>query len=51
MAAVAAALMMSPSYLANIAFHRIKLDISIAAVGALALFLIGVFLLLRVLKD
>jgi hypothetical protein len=50
-AVVAAALMMSPSYIGYIAINRLKLSVSIGAVGALALFLVGAFLLLRLLKD
>lgn len=48
---LAAALIMSPSYLSLIAFHRLKLDISIVAVMALALFLVGTFLLVKVVKE
>jgi uncharacterized membrane protein YhiD involved in acid resistance len=48
---VAAALVMSPSYLSLIVLHRLKLDISVVAVMALALFLVGVFLLVKVVKE
>ena len=48
---VAAALIMSPSYVSIIVLHRLNLDISIVALMALAMFLVGVFLLLRVLRD
>ncbi|MGA8856582.1 MAG: hypothetical protein WB643_05380 [Candidatus Bathyarchaeia archaeon] len=48
---VAAALIMSPSYLSLILLHRLKLDISLVAVMALALFLVGVFLLVKIVKE
>ena len=48
---VAAALIMSPSYLSLVLLHRLKLDISIVAVMALALFLVGAFLLVKVVKE
>ncbi len=48
---VGAALIMSPSYLSRIISHRLSIDFSILAVMSLALFLVGVFLLLRVLRD
>lgn len=48
---VAAALVMSPSYLSLVLLHRLKLDISIVAVMALALFLVGAFLLVKVVKE
>lgn len=51
MLVVVAALIMSPSFLASVLLNRLRLDFSIVALGALALFLVGVFLLLRVLKD
>ncbi len=47
----AAALIMSPSYVSLILLHRLNLDISIVALMALAMFLVGVFLLVRVLRD
>ncbi len=46
-----AALIMSPSYVSLILLHRLNLDISIVALMALAMFLVGVFLLVRVLRD
>ena len=49
-AVLAAALIMSPSYFASITVHRFNVDITVAAVTALALFLVGVFLLFRLLK-
>lgn len=48
---VAAALIMTPSYVALVLLHRLNLDISIVALMALAMFLVGVFLLVRVLRD
>lgn len=48
---VAAALIMSPSYLSLILLHRLKLDISLVAVMALALFLVGVFFLVKIVKE
>ncbi len=51
LAVVAAVLIMSPSYLSRIVIHRLNVDMSILAVMSLALFLVGVFLLLRVLRD
>jgi len=50
-ALVAAALVMSPSYLADIMLKRLKLQIAAVAVIALALFLIGVYLVVRLAKD
>ena len=51
LAIVAAALIMSPSYLSRILLHRLNIDVSILAVMSLALFLVGVFLLVKVLRD
>ncbi len=51
LAVVAAVLIMSPSYLSRIVIHRLNIDVSILAVMSLALFLVGVFLLLKVLRD
>lgn len=48
---VAAALIMAPSYLARILSRRIPVDVSVLAVAGLGLFLIGVFLLVKVLRD
>jgi uncharacterized membrane protein len=48
---VAAALMLSPTFIARIAYYRLGADISIAAIMALALFLVGTFILLRVVKE
>lgn len=50
-ALVAAALIISPSYLASVMVSQLKIDISIVAVMSLAIFLVGVFLLVRLLKD
>ncbi len=51
LAVVAAVLIMSPSYLSRIVIHRVNIDVSILAVMSLALFLVGVFVLLKVLRD
>jgi len=48
---VAAALVMSPSFLASIELRRLGIGLPIVAISSLALFLIGVFLLVRTLKD
>jgi hypothetical protein len=48
---VAAALMFSPTFIARSAYHRLGADISILAVLALAIFLVGAFILLRVVKE
>jgi hypothetical protein len=50
-ALVSAAMIMSPSYLADILLNRLKIPIAAAAIFALAVFLIGIFLLIRLLKD
>jgi hypothetical protein len=51
MVLISAGMIVSPSYLADILIRRLKIGIGIAAVFALALFLVGVFLLIRTLKD
>jgi hypothetical protein len=48
---VAAALIMSPSYLSLVALNRFKVDVSIVAVMALVLFLVGAILLVKVVKE
>jgi hypothetical protein len=48
---IAAALIISPSYVSLVVLHRLKLDISVVAVMALALFLLGAFLLLKVVEK
>jgi hypothetical protein len=50
-AVVSAAMIMSPSYLADILLSRLKVPISVAAIFALAVFLVGIFLLIRLLRD
>jgi hypothetical protein len=50
-AIVAAALMVTPSYVAYVVLHRLKLDIGVTAVVSLVLFLIGVFLLVRLVAE
>jgi len=44
-------MIISPSYLADILMSRLKIQISVAAVFALAVFLGGIFLLVRLLKE
>jgi hypothetical protein len=51
LALLAAALIMSPSYLAAQMTSRLKLDISIVAIVSLAIFLVGLLVLVKVLKD
>jgi len=48
---VAAVLIFSPSFISRMILHRSNLDISVVAVVALVLFLVGVFLLLKVVKE
>ena len=48
---VSAAMIMAPSYLADIMVGRLKIQISFAAILALAMFAVGVLLLVRLLKD
>lgn len=50
-AILSAAMIMAPSYVAYIMTGRLKIEISIAAVFSIAIFLVGVFLLVRLLKD
>jgi hypothetical protein len=48
---VAVVLMFSPTFIAGRLYHRLGADISILAIMALALFLVGTFLLLRFIKE
>jgi len=48
---IAAALMFSPTFIARMVYHRLGADISIIALMALVIFLIGTFMLLKVVKD
>lgn len=48
---VAAVLIMSPGYLSRFISHRLSVDFSVLAVMSLGLFLVGIFLLLRVVRD
>jgi len=48
---VGAALVMVPSFVGRIASGRLRLPISIAALISLVLFVVGVFVLVKVLKD
>jgi hypothetical protein len=51
LAILAAGLIMGPSYLASVMSSRLKVEISILAIMSLAIFLVGVFLLVKLLKD
>ena len=51
LAIVGAALVMSPSYLARIELNQFNFQLPMIAVSSFALFVIGVFLLLKALKD
>jgi len=51
MVIIAAVLVVSPSFLASIELRRLSIGLPIVAISSLALFLIGVFLLVRILKD
>ena len=48
---LAAVLMFSPTFIAARLYHRLSADISILAIMALAIFLVGTFLLLRFVKE
>jgi len=48
---LAVVLMFSPTFIAARLYHRLGADISILAIMALALFLVGTFLLLRIVKE
>ena len=48
---LAVGLMFSPTFVARTVYHRLGADISMVAVMALALFLVGTFILLRVVKE
>ena len=48
---VAAALMFTPTFIARTVYHRLGADISVIALMALAIFLVGTFVLLRVVKE
>jgi hypothetical protein len=45
------ALVMSPSYLADIMLNRLKLHIAEVAVISLVLFLVGIYLVVKLVKD
>jgi hypothetical protein len=47
----AAALMFSPTFIARTVYHRLGGDISMVAIMALALFLVGAIILLKVVKE
>jgi hypothetical protein len=48
---VAAVLVISPAYVASYLASRGRLSISIVALLALAMFLVGAFLIIRLLKE
>jgi hypothetical protein len=48
---VSAFMIMSPSYLANILIDNLKIPMSAAAIFALGVFVVGIFLLIRLLRD
>jgi hypothetical protein len=50
-AITSAAMILAPSYVADILIGRLRIAVSIAAVLSIAIFLVGVFLLVRLLKD
>jgi type IV secretory pathway TrbD component len=50
-AVTSAAMIMAPGYVADILIGRLRIATSIAAVLSIAIFLVGVFLLVRLLKD
>ena len=43
--------MFSPTFIARTVYHRLGADISIIALMALAIFLVGTFILLRIVKE
>ena len=50
-ALVSAVMIMSPSYLADILMKSLSVPVSAAAIFALAVFLVGIFLLIKLLRD
>ena len=50
-ALVSVVMIMSPSYLADVLMSRLKIPIAAAAIFALAIFLVGIFLLIRLLRE
>ena len=48
---LAVVLMFSPTFIAARLYHRLGTDISILALMALAVFLVGTFMLLKFVKD
>jgi hypothetical protein len=51
MVVAAAVLLISPSYIVGYLFSRGRLSISVGALVALAMFLVGGFLIIRLLKE
>jgi hypothetical protein len=50
-AVISAVMILSPSYLAYMLTSRLRVQVSIVAMLSMVVFLIGVFLLVRLLKD
>jgi len=50
-AIVSVVMIMSPSYLADLLMSKLKVPISAAAIVALVVFLVGIFLLIRLLRE
>jgi len=50
-AVVAAALIVSPSYMADVLIKRFNMGLTTAAVFAVAVFLVGVYLMIDLLKS
>jgi hypothetical protein len=48
---VAVVLMFSPTFIAARLYHRLGADISIIAIMALAIFIVGTFILLTVVRE
>jgi hypothetical protein len=51
MAVVAAVLVISPSFLARILLAHTKVSIAIVAIVSLAIFLVGAYLIITLLKE
>ena len=48
---IAAVLMFSPTFVARMVYHRLGADISVIALMALAIFLVGAFMLLKFVRE
>jgi hypothetical protein len=49
--ALGAILMMAPSFLSKVLIERLRFNIGMVAVGALGMFLIGTYLVLKFARD